>query len=100
MEDFKSLQIGPWPEEGEDRGGVGRVPARKVAGGEGQEARELQGFKAHLMDGLVGARDGQRELVGSSVELGGEEERRRGCSSKESMVESEGIASRGHGEAN
>ena len=62
--------------------------------------RELQGFKAHLMDGLAGVRDGQRELVGSSVELGGEEERRRGCSGKESMAESEGIASRGHGEAN
>ena len=35
LEDFKSLQIGPWPEEGEDREGVGRVPARRVAGGEG-----------------------------------------------------------------
>ena len=38
-------------------------------------ARELQGFKAHLMDGLEGAWDGRRELVGGGAELGGEEER-------------------------
>ena len=62
--------------------------------------RELQGFKAHMIDGSEEARDDRRMLVGDGAELGGEEERRRGCSGKESMAESEGIASRGHGEAN
>ena len=62
--------------------------------------RELQGFKAHLIDGSEEARDDRRKLVGNGAELGGGEERRRGCSGKGSMAGSGGIASRGHGEAN
>ena len=62
--------------------------------------RELHGFKAHLIDGLEGARDDRREVVGDGAELGGGEERRRGCSGKGSTAGSGGIASQGHGEAN
>ena len=39
------------------------------------------------------------KLVGDGADLGGGEERRRGCSVKGSMAGSGGIASRGHGEA-
>jgi len=62
--------------------------------------REVQGFKGHLIDGSEEARDERRKLVGDGAELGGGEERRRGCSSKGSMAGSGGIASWGHGEAN
>ena len=48
--------------------------------------RELQGFKAHLIDGSEEARDDRRKLVGDGAELGGEEERGRGCSGKGSMA--------------
>ena len=41
-----------------------RIPARGVAGGEGQGAREVQWVKAHLLEGLGEARDGRRGLVG------------------------------------
>ena len=40
------------------------IPTRRVAGGKGQGARELERLKAHLMEGLGGARDGRRGLVG------------------------------------
>ena len=43
---------------------TGWIPARRVAGGEGQGAREHERLKAHLMEGLGGARDGRRGLVG------------------------------------
>ena len=46
------------------RGLTGRIPARSVAGGEGQGAKEHERLKAHLMEGLGGARDGRRGLVG------------------------------------
>ena len=62
--------------------------------------RELHGFKAHLIDGLEGARDDWRELVGDGAELSGGVERRRGCSGKGSTAGSGEIASRGHGETN
>jgi len=62
--------------------------------------RELQGFKAHLIDGSEEARDDRRKLIGDGTELDGREEWRRGCSGKGSMAGSGGIASRGHGEAN
>ena len=55
-------------------------------------AREQEGIKAHLMDGLDGTRDGWRELVGDGVELGGGDERRLWCSGK-------GMARRGGGKA-
>ena len=58
------------------------------------------GFKAHLIDGSEEARDDRRKLVGDGTELGGGEERRRGCSGKGSTAGSGGIASQGHGEAN
>ena len=62
--------------------------------------RELQGFKAHMIDGSEEARDDQRKLVGDGVDLGGGEERRRGCSGKGSTAGSGEIASRDHGEIN
>ena len=48
--------------------------------------RELQGFKAHLIDGSEEARGDRRKLIGDGAELGSGEERRRGCSGKGSMV--------------
>jgi len=54
----------------------------------------------HLIDGSEEARDDRRNLVGDGAELGGGEERRRGCSGKGSTAGSGGIASRGHGKAN
>jgi len=45
-------------------------------------AREQEGIKAHLMDGLVGARDGRRELVGDGAEHDSGGEWRRECSSR------------------
>ena len=42
LESFETLQKGPWLKGEEGRGGAGRVSARRVAGGEGQGARELQ----------------------------------------------------------
>ena len=44
------------------------------------------GFKAHLIDGSEEARDDRRKLVGNGAELGGGEERRRGCSGKGSTA--------------
>ena len=62
--------------------------------------RELQVFKAHLIDGSEEARDDRRKLVGDGAELGSGEELRRGCSGKGSTAGSGGISSRGHSEAN
>ena len=45
-------------------------------------AREQEGIKAHLMDGLDGARDGRRDLVDNGAEHGGGGEWRRGCSGR------------------
>ena len=45
-------------------GGVRRIPAALVTGGEGRGAREHEKVEANLWVGLDGARDGQRRLVG------------------------------------
>ena len=63
-------------------------------------AREQEGIKAHLMDGLDGARDGRRELVGDGAEHDGGGGRRRWCSGKELATQGGWLASRSHGEAN
>ena len=62
--------------------------------------RELNGFKAHLIDGLEGVRDDWRELVGDGAEHGGGGKRRRRCSGKRLTVRSGWIASQDQGEAN
>ena len=63
LEHFESLQMGPCLKGEEGRGGAGRVPARRVAGGEGRGAREHQWFKAHLLVYLSGVRNGRRGFV-------------------------------------
>ena len=63
LEHFESLQMGPCLKGEEGRGGAGRVPARRVAGGEGRGAREHQGFKAHMLMYLSGVRNGRRGFI-------------------------------------
>jgi hypothetical protein len=69
------LQKGPWKDLNQSNQvissrkkktgeGASRVPAPLVAGGEGQGAREHEWLEAHLLEGLSGARDGRRGLVG------------------------------------
>jgi hypothetical protein len=77
-----------------------RIPARGGAGGEGQGAREVQWVIAHLLEGLGGARDGRRRLVGNGVGSGGGGERRRGCSGKGMAGLRGWLASRDQGESN
>ena len=65
-EDLNPLQLGHW--SGPEAGGFDRpIPAREVAGGQGQVAREKEWLKAHLLEGLSGARDGRRGLVGEEL---------------------------------
>jgi len=45
-------------------GGVGRIPAALVAGGEGQGAREKEWAMAHLLVCLRARKGGRRGLVG------------------------------------
>ena len=53
----------------------------------------------HLLDGLDGARDGRRVLVGDGAEHGGGGKRRRGWSGKGMATRGCGLASRAQGEA-
>ena len=55
---------------------------------------------AHMLDGLDGARDGRRVLVGDGAEHGGGGKRRRGWSGKGMATRGCGLASRAQGEAN
>ena len=75
------MQSGPWSEtEGKEM--VDRpIPARVVAGGEGEVVRELQGVKTHLLEGL-GTRDGDRR---SSLALD-RVQRRKGLDGDEALV--------------
>ena len=55
---------------------------------------------AHLLDGLDGARDGWRVLVGDGAEHGGGGKRRRGWSGRGMAMKGGELASRAQGEAN
>ena len=52
--------MGPWLKEEGEQGRASRVPAREVASGEGQGARENKGVKAHLLVCLGARKDGRR----------------------------------------
>jgi len=55
---------------------------------------------AHMLDGLDGARDGRRVLVGDGAEHGGGGKRRRGWSCRGMAMKGGELASRAQGEAN
>ena len=75
--DCNPLQSGPWPRVRGGRGFDRLIPARGVAGGEGQGAREVEGVEANLLVGLGAGNGGRRRFVGVGAEHGGEGTRRR-----------------------
>ena len=62
--DCNPLQSGPWPRVRGGRGFDRLIPARGVAGGEGQGAREHEGLEAHLLVCLMGWIGDWRGLAG------------------------------------
>ena len=65
--DFNPLQIGPRLKEGEDREGAGRIPARRVAGSEGQGARKQERLEANLWVLVARLEVADRVVVGEEV---------------------------------
>jgi hypothetical protein len=53
LELFKSIQIGPWPEEEGEQRKFGRVPVERATGGEDRGEEKFQELTAVRLDYLL-----------------------------------------------